>query len=261
MNIVTNYVRNRLAAFGIAGHGEMNVCWSLSHCQGDGIAFYHNNNDCIPTNNLIAMTHRFFTGAGDTRFALLRAINKGVGARITHDGRYCHERSMDTEADYVSDLTEEEESAFVRLTEKINEEIMDVSRTIRDEAYEIVDCARWEREVVREYRTKRYLLRVSHLPDDLDHLDVDEETVEDMAAGNVEEVFCLHVALYEVDEDEEEREIADDYLGGLFRYRGNSNRHAYSGYLKGIVNELCRNVRPPARQRRSNNETVLHKAA
>ena len=75
----------------LAGHyglGNMEVCWSLSSCQGDGVAFWGKVDVEKFVNTEIER---------DPKLERFRKLIPFVSAKIAHKGRYCHENSMEVE--------------------------------------------------------------------------------------------------------------------------------------------------------------------
>lgn len=242
MNIVTNYIRSRLADHGITGHNDLNVYWSLGHCQGDGIAFAHERGDRLTDTAVRGYIERHYRGAGVIRFTLLRALTAGISLHISQDGRYYHEQSMQVTADTDAVEGDEQANAVEDLAKTVNKAIVDISREIRDEAYEILGCLRFEDQVVREFRTPRYLLQVKHCREELEWLDFDPETIDDLAAGLVEEVCRVEVSIIDADPDGNEDVLAEHALGNVVLYKAGDHRY-YREIVRELVNEACSDVR------------------
>jgi len=248
MGMLSNYLQHRIRQLGIRGrHGDVKVYYSLNSCQGDGVSFEHEKGDSLPAATLRDIVNRRCRGEGELRLRLLRLIHEdqfSISIRQS-DSHYVHAYTMHVDAETGGMENDEDAVAIDGLAEILKEEIVSISKTVEHEGYEIGFCHRFESETVREFKTSRFLLRIEHLPAEEHELDFELETVEDMADGLVEEIFNLKVTLLELDEDGfEDGEVADEVIGGFIRYKGQSNRTAYSGYLKQMVAEVCETVRP-----------------
>lgn len=248
MNLLTEYFRGRLAEEGIEGHQDLKVFWSLGACQGDGLSFAHEKGDRLTTPSMQQLIHAGYRGEGELRFALLRAAGKGLTATISQSGHYVHEYTMDAEID--ESWIEDEDRTLITdavvndLQKRIKEYSIRVAQILRDEGYRFYECFRFETEVVREIRTPTYLVRISHLKEEVEHFDTDPQTVADMANGKVEEVFGIEVAILDA---EDECELASANVGYVVRYKDEDRRH-FRYLVRELLAECCDSMRPRKRQ-------------
>lgn len=75
------------------GLGDMEVCWSLSSSQGDGVAFWGKVNVEKFVETEIERTK-------SPEVERFRKIVPFVSVKILHSGRYCHEMSMELESNF-----------------------------------------------------------------------------------------------------------------------------------------------------------------
>jgi len=252
MDMIAEYFRERLTQMGLAAEpGDVEMCYSLASCQGDGVAFSHKGGCYVPETFLREMANRHYLGTGDKRFRLLQLIQSGeCQLKVRHDDhRYTHSNTMKVEAstDYLE--SDGDVALVEEMAELIKDAVVSASDQLEDEGYNIVLSVRYESEVVREFRTNNYLLRITHEPSDTQVLDFDTRVLADVADNKVEEIFDLRVAILEVDEDGDVvEELADDRLGGMIRYKHESRRQSYGGYLPQMIAEVCGQVRPAKRK-------------
>jgi hypothetical protein len=85
---------------------------------------------------------------------------------------------------------------------------------------------------------------VKHCREELEWLDFDLETIDDLAAGLVEEVFRLEVAIIDADQEGNEDVLAECAVGNMVLYKEGDRQH-YRQMLRELVNEACSQVRGP----------------
>jgi hypothetical protein len=133
VDVVTKYFEIELVAL---GYPTDKVYWSLSYCQGDGMAFYGK------TAELTKLAQRLLDTPQE-KAAVTRAMNKGAlllnieGA----NGRYHHYASMGVYLERDT-LTDFESLAVDALLVNIKEDVRSVSKRLAAEGYKILESFR-----------------------------------------------------------------------------------------------------------------------
>lgn len=159
------------------GYPTGDIRYSLGHCQGDGMAFYGRVGDPA------GLAGRLLNG--EEKEAAVSAVEMVDGCLEIHPNqfgaRYSHHRTM--RVDLVSssthlfdDLTQQESSALDSLVAAVKEDVALTSQRLEEAGYAIADATPTEPQVVRKFRTCRFTLTVTELPDQdfgLEHWDGD----------------------------------------------------------------------------------------
>ncbi len=240
-NVLTEYFRRELSKLGYTVE-EKNITWSLGHCQGDGMAFtgsFHGN-------DLKAIGRRLLRGYATEMYPALRAITKGASIVISSNTHhYSHYNTMDVVGDVDStDCTDIEMDCFDRFVKTFEEDVRDTSKRLANEGYEIIDAFGFQEETVRTFRTKRFELRISELPEEAEgHFDdLDDSSYQELAAGNFR-IRCIRVDIFDLDEDGDPvDEIGNAYLGGVW-IPNHENDRSYGGYRQQLISEAVAEAR------------------
>jgi hypothetical protein len=162
MLIITQHFEHRLQSL---SYPTNDLRWHLGYCQGDGMAFY----GVLSERQAIGLADRLL--AGPMKAAAKRAIRKGAGLEIRKSPAvplYDHERTMLVEGDdwRCGPLTKLEEVAFNHLLGVVSKDVVDLSKQLANEGYQIIESTPRERTLVREFTTPRFKLEVYELPDE-----------------------------------------------------------------------------------------------
>lgn len=133
---VTEHIKARLEPLGLP---VGDIQWSLSSCQGDGVAFY----GPIDLPRFIRTIYGRGRVRREQRYALGRAIFDGVGVKIirNHLGhRYSHARTMVVETDYRDDNPAVED-ALEQFVEDATSFIRTLSNECEHAGYSILEAA------------------------------------------------------------------------------------------------------------------------
>lgn len=176
MQLITHYFERDLERLGYAG---TEVRYSLGYSQGDGMAFYGYPD--APDRLVERLLH------GPCRAGARRALAKGGCVRIDRNGygwHYSHWNTMAVTVDGGAGLTRFEEDALVALEAAIQADVRTQSRRLEREGYALIEGGLFEARVVREFRTRRFTLRITEVPDDdFDLCQWDEALVDGFYAG------------------------------------------------------------------------------
>jgi len=176
MELITRYFQRELAKL---GYGGTEVNYSLGYSQGDGMAFY--GQPYAPDRLAERLLH------GPHKAASKRALAKGSGIRIVRNGygwHYSHWNTMEVHVDDGADLTRFEEHALAALETAIQTDVRAVSRRLERDGYTLIEGGLFEAQVAREFRTRRFTLRITEVPDeDFDLSHWDDELADGFYAG------------------------------------------------------------------------------
>lgn len=171
MNNLIEYHFKKALAF--LGFGDCEVFWSLSYCQGDGMAFA---NSRVNGDGLKQIVRKLFYAKDYNYFA--KYIDQGLGLTINQSGHYYHCNSMtvdvdwdqmrDFEAELPESIYKTLENRACELRDEVNEYVKSVSKQLEDDGYAIIAGTPCESEpdIVREYKTRGFTVRVQKLHDD-----------------------------------------------------------------------------------------------
>lgn len=121
------------------GYPTEKVYWSLSYCQGDGVAFYGRIDDVskVAARLLEEVDYNKFKNS-------IKDFDVTIEI-ISINSHYNHWNSMSVESDVgvFGDVTEDEEEEFLKivdhLVEAIDQDVKDVSRRLEDMGYKQFD--------------------------------------------------------------------------------------------------------------------------
>lgn len=251
---LSNYLKEQIAK---KGYGNMEVYYSLGHCQGDGVSW----RGALYSADAMILAARVMDGRD--LFRVLKAIHEGGSLRIGHNNNhYYHVYTMTVESDGLPSGVEEAisgthgkslsadalqkevqqmEIAWNRFTDAILEDVRSISREIESIGYAISDSMLYESETVKEITTQNYRVEIQHVPDDSYLEYAHNEELEDLVAGNYN-VACVTVMIYEIHDDRTENEIGNASLGGvMYNTSGNSQ------YLRKVWRQVLREAVTEAR--------------
>lgn len=160
VSLISGYFERELEKL---GYGLTNAFFSLNHCQGDGMAFYGNP-------ELDDLADRLMNG--HAKAAVKRAIEKGFSLKIVEvpglSNHYSHYNTMsvDDTTGYADELTPFEERSWEEFLEAVAEDVVEISHRLEREGYALIDAGLYEEEVAREYKTKRFAVRIVLTPDE-----------------------------------------------------------------------------------------------
>lgn len=231
------------------------IYWSLSHCQGDGMAWEGRLDVDVLANRLMS---------GKEKAAVKRAIQKGevYEARLTHSGNYYHWNSMDVSLSLCDEdaCTAFERQSWANFVEAVESDVQETSRRLEKEGYAFLENCNpaWflkdaeETEfgetswALRRSRTiGRFRMDVK-LVEDRDHdvyesgdTELDHENMKDIIAGN--SVVCgVTVAVFDAEDDTE--------LGGASLWGIHDN--ADLSYIRGeVIPDLLQEAKADARRK------------
>lgn len=149
---VTFYMREQLEELGLT---DLVPSWSLSHSQGDGVAF----TGTISFEQYRPLLKGRLTSAESKKLNLLNALGYTPDINVVIMGHYTHERSMLfsyedhfqlwAEDNYDGDATKFYTFLNV-LMEKVEDRIREISIEFRDRGYEMLDAI-FSEETARDY--------------------------------------------------------------------------------------------------------------
>ena len=241
MRLLTTYFKRELQK---RGYPTDDIGYSLSYCQGDGVAWYGD----IDTEELVSLANRLLSG--NEKAAAKRAIEKGCSVSISRNSfgyHYSHFNTMDVVAEdyYADELTEFEASSLNALETAIQDDVRDVSHSLECDGYRIYEAGNegWglsNRQ--RSYSTDKFVVRISEVEDrDFDMDDWFDELSNDVYADFVSgkaRYFTLEVKV----ENTDGVELGASYLGGCLAYNNDKDRF-YGGYLRQKVSEAISEAR------------------
>lgn len=230
-------------ALAYLGFGDCEkVYWSLGYCQGDGMAFEAR----IEGDGLKKIIREQFF-ANQSRY-LEKYVDMGLAYNLTHFGHYSHWNSMSCEVDWDSlrsiegeikeHLYPKLEERAIELRDVIDLYVKQVSKDLEADGYALIEATpcQGSPEIVREYRTQKFTVRVSkHHCEDPDPFsgdgDYDWAEVQDLIAGTYT-YYNLHVGVF----DQEDEEIGEATCYGMIASPKTEGRSFY-GELRGLVKE------------------------
>lgn len=135
-------IRNKLSSVGYDELDDIN--WSLTHCQGDGVAFYGTIQTILPIAKRLIYPNDYdmIEDIIDECMIEIRVYRNSFGHRYSHHGTMEVEVNYDdsyiTQA-YGIDKSVEFKRIFDDLGERVKEELAKISKHIEREGYEIVE--------------------------------------------------------------------------------------------------------------------------
>jgi hypothetical protein len=242
-NLITHYFKHALEAL---KYPTDDIGYSLSYCQGDGMAFYGD----LDSEQLTFHANRLLSGT--EKAAAKRAIEKGFTCQIYRNSfgyHYSHYNTMNVSVDdnyyCEDDATEFENAAFEALVEALEADIVSISQTLEEEGYAIAEAGSSVftlEQHKRTIKTARFQVDIEEIEDedfDLDAWDEDLalSTLNDFVSGELR-YFTLKVTVSSIDG----LELGTSYLGGCVESNTQPSRN-YGGYLKQAVSEAIEEAR------------------
>lgn len=137
------------------GYEDMDLNWSLSHCQGDGVAFY----GTLFTTDLVKLAERLLS---DKEYRRLKAIATGEDFSIEINqvgyGRYHHWNTMETylnDEHVFSDYPKVWE-LLQKLERAVSNDIKDISRELEKQGYEQIAYYYSKESIEENIRANEY---------------------------------------------------------------------------------------------------------
>jgi hypothetical protein len=164
------------------GLGELKAWWSLSYCQGDGVAFdgQVDLDAFIAEQPAIRMNTEKWPKAAEryTEFLIdeefckdvigLAAQGVQIGAYVKHEGRYTHRNSMDVTFQILSagdnedpGASERQEKKVKELEEQFHEYIKNLSIQFEHDGYAIIEGNETNEHIDEEIKANGWLFTKS----------------------------------------------------------------------------------------------------
>ncbi|OUS04592.1 hypothetical protein A9Q81_06140 [Gammaproteobacteria bacterium 42_54_T18] len=207
--MLNNYLKAKLVSKGFSD--DMELCYSLSNCQGDGVAFFGElTSDVLTqlvdkcnldvTSGAIAQLRRFII---DTDF-------EAAVTRNSHGNHYCHENTMDLDFEILEpeNRSEHENSEYrarsfeeylsvlpilKEFSEKLASYIKECSRDLERIGYECMDLFLYEPITVETTANSQFVVTATvEREDDQENDLYDEESV-DVLIESKSKIGCLVV--------------------------------------------------------------------
>lgn len=234
MDLLTWYFERRLDSW---GYGSCQPAYRLSHCQGDGVAWYGQLGDT----DIIRMLPRLGMTPSQ-RGAIHRGLDKGISVEVSKIGpaMYDHFNTMECRIDLggcADELTQFEEQTAELLAQAIDEDLVDRSRQLEREGHDIVEAMPAVPETIRSYGRGDLDVEIRKHPPDEGLLDMVDGAdcflaIRRMMRGAVE-VYDLEVEIVE-------HGASDSYWIGCVE-------DVPDGVCwRGFARELLRDARQPA---------------
>lgn len=261
-SLIEHHYKRALAFLGF-GNCEK-VYWTLGWCQGDGMAFEAR----IEGDGLKKIIQDRFYSKDGRYFE--KYVDQGLAFNLTHSGRYTHSNSMscevdwdvlrDFETDLKPHLYAKLEARAIELRDEIDEYVKEVSRALEADGYAILEATPCESDpdVVREFRTRRFTVRVSKLHDSYPNLLSEDE---DSEWAQIQDIICGKLTYYNLQVevlDEDETVIGEATLLGMLANPQKEGRF-FHGELRSLVREAIAQAREKLPG--ANDQTVTAKAA
>lgn len=114
-----------------------NINWSLSYCQGDGMAFY----GPLYTETLVKLRDRLMPGSG--RSLPVTFFEEYVTMTIkSNNSHYDHYNSMSIELDLYRDISPKKQEALNAFILRLKVDIKNTSQTLEREGYNYLEAMR-----------------------------------------------------------------------------------------------------------------------
>jgi hypothetical protein len=111
------------------------IRWSLSYCQGDGMAFYGH----LDTDTLVKLRDRLMPGKG--RSLPVTFFEEYIDMSITSsNNHYDHYNSMHVSLDIYHDISDNKQKAMDEFTNLLAEDIISVSKKLEHEGYNFIEA-------------------------------------------------------------------------------------------------------------------------
>ncbi|WP_270819969.1 hypothetical protein [Aeromonas sp. Y311-2] len=252
--MLTTYFKAELKEQGFV---DMDIQYSLSYCQGDGVAFSGNLLNRVSLNKLLPrlIGELATTNELEQMAATLMDYRRYEVLCIErNDHRYSHEYTMflsnsvefsglidDMDDQAGAGVTPEVlarwDSLWMTFVTRLSADIVRVSKQLRDHGYAIIENSSREDNVIREFRTRDWVVQFRETPVDLcDFRDWTPEEIKALVDGNSRLVNLLAVV-----KTEDGTQLAGEAISGV-------------GYLTtdktygGMFRPLCSQAIKEARQ-------------
>lgn len=268
--MINDHFKHRLVTLGYPD--DLQIEFSLGHCQGDGVAFYgkigneaaerlmkrllNPERDAINSvdrvKNLMAYKHI------EPMMRVIRECSE-VGLEIAKNdfgNHYSHFNTMSLcdDSEPMDHFLDDEEitdlevstgikglgkdtlatwgAIWLRFCQALKEDIVETSRTLEQEGYKLIEAVSSEEEVVWEFRTENYIARLSEMP--CEHFDMgwDEEVIHDTAQSMIDGEERVVGLKAEVLDRETETVLGEDSLYGIVYAIGD---RSYGGFRSELV--------------------------
>lgn len=159
MSLLMWYFKKKLETW---GYEDCEISYSLNSCQGDGVAWYGTLGD----DNIRRLASRHLTKPPQIG-AINRVLDKGVvSISITNiSTHYHHFNTMRVDYDWDEDeLTAFENEAVRDLFAAIEDDVVDCSKTLEREGYEIVFAQPYVPEMMRRYEHGDAVVEITKHP-------------------------------------------------------------------------------------------------
>ena len=245
------------------GYIDMQIAYSLSHCQGDGMAWYGEvSQECLSilmprlVGDLVTAEEiaKMLKVLNDYRRYEKLSINR-------NDHRYCHENTMSIDdtvcfsgliepedtvalngAGVTPDILAHWDEIWSKFIVTLRRDMRKLSRQLRDYGYKLIECASREDKVVRVYTTQNFTVRFKEKETDLDAItewfddDLALALIEDMLNGKTKYV----VLKAEVIENLHNTVISSELIDGIFVPEGSKH---YGGYQRSLLKDAVASAR------------------
>ncbi|WQZ49327.1 hypothetical protein Z3_11 [Bacillus phage Z3] len=136
------------------GYEGLEVQWSLSHCQGDGVAFY----GTLFTTDLVKLSERLLS---DKEYKRLKAIAKGEDFSIEINRCNYHYNHWNTMETYLNDEHVFSDYPKVwellqKLERAISDDIKEVSKELERKGYEQIEYYFSKEYAIEEIKANEY---------------------------------------------------------------------------------------------------------
>lgn len=237
---VTTMMTLKLEKLGYPTH---DIRWSLGYCQGDGASF-------TGKLDLKALGARLLPDINPAVWE-----NADLDLELTRSGHYVHERSTslnyDVQCIQGHDPDElggaAQKVALGRLLAVLEEDVIAAGHSMASDGYKILESYINEEEIVREYLTDNFSVKVSVCADhDSDPFDLCDETclqsVIDSYLTESLTIGGIKVVISQLDEDGEDfAELSSVYLGGCEWQRNTSVLQ--TPYVRKVMSEAVSEAR------------------
>lgn len=148
---ITENMQNVLEEKGYEG---LDLHWSLSHCQGDGVAFYGR----LTTEELVNLSERLLSDKDYQRLKLVGTLADFEIEISDTNNRYHHYNSMRVDIDDMQSLEDFPKiwELIEKLKNAIAEDIRNISRELEKQGYEEIDYYYSKESIEENIRANEY---------------------------------------------------------------------------------------------------------
>ena len=258
MNLLTSYFKRELTAAGF--HDDLCVEWSLSYCQGDGMAFYGE----LSFDDLINLGRKMYANQKRKQNKFVKLVSTIEGCdyheffEIYRNGfgyHYSHAYTMDVSICAAEDLSffddanqcdwyfkKAKKAEYMALWDDfildLEQYIRDVSKKLASAGYRILDAAPSSDEMVYQFDTAHYRVELIRSPMDWDCFEEDESTMlcEEILEQNIQ--FADFTARIK---DKATGIVLGDESCGFITYA--QNDRTFGGMRQCLIREAIDNTR------------------